>query len=224
MDKVRKMLGKSPVLLVIDLQHDFLDPNGAVPCPASSVSGPKEVIKNIRKLVEAAKAAGIPTIFTKEVHRPSRIDMGRELDGDEPSHCIEGTKGAEIVEDLGTDKLAENQFIVPKRRYSAFIGTDLILLLNSLKADTLLFTGATTNVCVHYTGADAHQYDYRIRVIEEATAGTSQSAHEAALEAFEYLQHGARVHLKDVIEAMRTFQSSVNYSKIKQREFTISKH
>lgn len=202
--KNNHILGTSPVLLVIDVQHDFLDANGAVPCPASSVSGPKEVIQNIRKLVDAAKAAGIPTIFTKEVHRPSRIDMGRELDGDESSHCIEGTKGVEIVEDLETDRLAENQFILHKRRYSAFIGTDLVLLLNAFKADTLILTGATTNVCVHYTGADAHQHDYRIKVIEEATAGTSQGAHEAALEALEYLQNGARVSLKEVLEAMST--------------------
>jgi nicotinamidase-related amidase len=212
-----RVLGRSPVLFVIDVQHDFLDVDGAVPCPATSVSGPREVIHNIRKVVDAAKAVDIPTIFTKEVHRANKIDMGRELDGDESSHCLEGTRGAEIVEELGTNTLAENQFIVTKRRYSAFIGTDLILLLNAFKADTLLLTGATTNVCVHYTGADAHQYDYHIKVIEEATAGTSQSAHEAALEGLEYLQHGARVHLRDVLEAMRTFRSSINYSEINQR-------
>lgn len=220
-DKVRKMLGKSPVLFVIDAQYDFLDLNGAVPCPAASVSGPNEVIENIKKLIDAAKEANIPTIFTKEVHRPTKIDMGRELDGDEFIHCVEGTKGAEIVEELGTSQLAANQFIVPKRRYSAFIGTDVVFLLNAYEVDTLILTGATTNVCVHYTGADAHQQDYQIRVVEETTAGTSKSAHEAALEALEYLQHGARVHLEDVLDAIRAFGSLSNNSK--QKESAISR-
>jgi nicotinamidase-related amidase len=200
------ILGKSPALLVIDVQHDFIDPNGAIPSMATSISGPNEVIQNIHRLVNAAKIAGIPTIFTREVHRPSLIDMGRELDGSEPTHCIEGTKGSEIVEELGTNKLAENQFIINKRRYSAFLGTDLIHLLNGLKVDTLILSGATTNVCVHYTGADAHQYDYRIRVIEEATAGTSQDAHNAALRSLEYLQKGAVIHISEVIEAMKKFK------------------
>lgn len=53
--KDTSILGKSPVLLVIDVQHDFMDSYGAVPCPATSVSGPKEVIQNIHRLVNAAK-------------------------------------------------------------------------------------------------------------------------------------------------------------------------
>ena len=200
------ILGKSPVLLVIDVQHDFMDSDGAVPCPATSVSGPKEVIQNVHILVNAAMIAKIPTIFTREIHRPSMIDMGRELDGDEPRHCLDGTKGPVIMEELGVDRLKENQYLIPKRRYSAFIGTDLIFLLNRFKADTLVLTGAATNVCVHYTGADAHQYDYRIKVVEEATAGTSPDSHKAALVALEYLQNGAIVHLDEVVEAMKAFR------------------
>ena len=118
---------------------------------------------------------------------------------------MDGTKGPVLMEQLGIDNLADNQYLVPKRRYSAFIGTDLTFLLNAFKADTVVLTGAATNVCVHYTGADAHQYDYRIKVVEEATAGTSPEAHKAALQSLEYLQHGAIVHLGEVVEAMKSF-------------------
>src|SRR5918992_2369887 len=105
-NKDTSVLGKSPVLLVIDVQHDFMDSDGAVPCPATSTTGgTKEVIANIYRLVNAAKISKIPTIFTKETHRPSMVDMGRELDGDEPRHCLEGTKGPVLMEELGTDKL-----------------------------------------------------------------------------------------------------------------------
>lgn len=206
--KDTSLLGKSPILMVIDVQHEFIDSQGAVPCPATSVQGgPMQVVDNIRRLVNAAKISNIPTVFTKEIHRPSMIDMGRELDGNEPKHCLEGTNGPVLMEELGAEgKLAENQFLVPKRRYSAFIGTDLVFLLNAFKADTLILTGAATNVCVHYTGADAHQYDYRIKVVEEATAGTSPESHRAALQSLEYLQNGALVHMDEVIEAMKAFR------------------
>ena len=68
--KDTSVLGKSPVLLVIDVQHDFMDSDGAVPCPATSTAGgTKEVIANVHRLVNAAKISKIPTIFTKETHR-----------------------------------------------------------------------------------------------------------------------------------------------------------
>jgi biuret amidohydrolase len=110
------------------------------------------------------------------------------------------------MEELGAGKLEENQYLVPKRRYSAFIGTDLVFLLNAFKADTLILTGAATNVCVHYTGADAHQYDYRVKVVEEATGGTSPEAHKAALQSLEYLQHGDITHTDEIIPAMKAFR------------------
>jgi nicotinamidase-related amidase len=47
------LLGKNPVILVIDVQHDFMDRGGAIPSLATSVSGPKEVIQNIHRLVES---------------------------------------------------------------------------------------------------------------------------------------------------------------------------
>ena len=107
---------------------------------------------------------------------------------------------------LETNQLADNQYLIPKRRYSAFTGTDLTFLLNAFKADTLVLTGAAANVFVPYTGADAHQYDYKIKVVEEARTGTLSEAHKAALQALEYLQNGAIVHMDEVIEAMKSFR------------------
>lgn len=203
----KNILGIHPVLLVIDVQHDFMDSDGAVPCPATSTSSVAEMISNVRKLIDAAQAAKIPAIFTKEIHRSDMKDMGRELDGDEPQHCLEGTKGPVILDEvLPGEKLGEYQYLVPKRRYSAFVNTDIMTILNAFKADTLILTGAATNVCVHYTGADAHQYDFKIKVVEEATAGTTKEAHEAALNALNYLQHGARVPIDKVLEAMKDFK------------------
>ena len=89
------------------------------------------------------------------------------------------------------------------------MGTGLEFWLNGvnvLPGDTLIFCGGMTNVCVHYSAAEAHQRDYHIRVVEECTAGSSRSAHEAALEQIEYLQTGGRTKLADILEAIREYK------------------
>jgi len=57
---------------------------------------------------------------------------------------------------------------------------------------TLILTGGLTDVCVHYTFVDGHQHNYHCRVVEDCVGGSSQPAHDAALQAMEYLQTGAR--------------------------------
>ena len=182
-------------LLIIDMQHDFVDPDGPVPC-----KGAPQIVPKVRQLVTEAHSVGIPCIFTQEVHRVQKVDFGRELDGDERLHCVEGSRGAEIVEELTPSKL---DYVITKRRYSAFFGTDLQILLNGLKADTLYITGAATDVCVYLTAMDAHQFDFKVKVPADCVAGTSEEAHKSALAAIERLQKGAVVTLNRALEDFR---------------------
>jgi nicotinamidase-related amidase len=168
------------------MQHDFVDPGSG--CYAV---GAEKIVDPIRTLVDGARAAGIPVVFTQEVHRPDQLDAGRERDagagqpypgglpGDPlPVHCVEGTKGVEIVEELAP---RPEDVRIAKRRYSCFLGTDLQFLLNGLDVQTLLITGVCSNICVLWTVGDAYQLDYHARVIEDCVAGTSEEEHEAAL-------------------------------------------
>ena len=99
--------------------------------------------------------------------------------------------------------MREDDYFIRKRRYSCFFGTELEILLKGLDADTLILIGGHTDVCVHYTFVDAHQHDYFCRVVEDCVAGSSQEAHDAALDAMEYLQIGARRMTADVVDAFR---------------------
>ena len=83
-------------------------------------------------------------------------------------------------------------------RYSAFFGTDLEILLKGLHVDTLYLIGGLTDVCIHYTAADAHQHDYHIRVVTDAVAGSSEDAHRYALKAIQYLQRDALITVSDI--------------------------
>jgi nicotinamidase-related amidase len=179
------MIYGNAALLVIDVQHDFIDENAPVNCV-----GGIEMLPKIKQLIAACRMANIPVIYTQEVHRPSHVDMGRELDGNEPDHCILGTKGVEIMEEIAPEA---NDIIVTKPRYNAFLGTEIC--------------GDATNVCVHYTSAEAHQRDYRIKVVEDCCAGSSWEEHEAALTQINYLQNGSRVKLEEILKDVESYRN-----------------
>lgn len=151
------------------------------------------------EVVDAARQAGIPVIFLQEVHRRSLVDFGRELDGDESVHCLEGAPGTDLFDHL---RPGEGEYHIVKRRYSGFFATEMDLLLRSLRVQTVILIGGLTDVCVHYTFVDAHQHDYYARVVEDAVGGSSQDAHDASLRAMEYLQAGARRQAAEIVAAL----------------------
>ena len=200
----RDLIEGRPALIVVDIQAEtFYDrTDEAIP---TMPDYPERMLK-ARSLIDKARETNIPVIFIQEVHRPDLVDFGRELDGDEDVHCIETAPGTEIaIKEMG---FLPNDYLVKKRRYSAFFGTDFEILLRGLKIDTLLLCGGLTDVCVHYTFVDGHQSDYFCRVIEDCVAGSSLEAHDASLRAMEYLQTGARCKRSKVLDAMELYSTT----------------
>ncbi len=186
-----------PALIMVDFQGGGYLPGRESGIP--HMGGMQERVPRAKALVTAARAASVPVIFIQEVHRPDLVDFGRELDGEEDLHCIEGHKGTEIA--AADVDFRPGDYHIPKRRYSAFFATDLELLLKGLKVETLILLGGLTDVCVHYTFVDGHQNNYYCRVVEDCVGGSSYPAHDAALNAMEYLQTGARCKHTQVLEA-----------------------
>ncbi|MGY1807930.1 cysteine hydrolase family protein [Blastococcus sp. SYSU D00669] len=194
------MIVGRPVLVVVDIQQ-----GGAMPADVVGIAhmpGTEGRVARAERLVAAARAAGVPIVFFQEVHRPSGIDFGRELDGAEGRHCVDGAPGTDLWPTLLPDPAADDrEFHIVKRRYSGFIGTEFEIVLRALQARTLILIGGLTDVCVHYTFADAHQRDFHVRVVEDCVGGSSFPAHEASLNAMEYLQSGARRSTDEIVEA-----------------------
>ncbi|AQA06729.1 cysteine hydrolase [Mycobacterium sp. MS1601] len=180
----------NPVLVVVDIQE-----GGAMTADEAGIPvmpGHAERVEVAQRLLAAARAADLPVVFFQEVHRPSGVDFGRELDGTEGVHCVEGQPGTDLEPSLRPILDGSRpEFHLVKRRYSGFIGTEFDIVLRGLKADTLILIGGLTDVCVHYTFADAHQRDYYVRVVSDCVGGSSQKRHDASLDAMEYLQTGA---------------------------------
>ena len=196
----RALIEGRAALIVIDIQAStFIDASEVR--SIDNMPGYRGRMLAAREAIDAARAGGIPVIFIQEVHRPDLVDFGRELDGDEDIHCLEDNPKTDIA--VKEMDFRPDDYLIRKRRYSAFFGTDFEILLKGLKVETLIMVGGLTDVCVHYTFVDGHQHDYFCRVIEDCVAGSSLEAHDASLKAMEYLQTGARVTLPQAVAAMK---------------------
>lgn len=199
----------NPVLVVVDIQE-----GGAMSAEEAGIPvmpGHAERVQKAGALLAAARAAGIPVVFFQEVHRPSGVDFGRELDGTEGVHCVEGQPGTDLEPSLRPILDGPNhEFHIVKRRYSGFIGTEFDIVLRGLRASTLILVGGLTDVCVHYTFADAHQRDYYVRVVTDCVGGSSQYRHDAALDAMEYLQTGALRTTDEILAAFGELEATRN--------------
>lgn len=199
MSQKRKIIEGKAALIVIDIQAStFINDSKKRSIP--NMPGFKERMLKARTAIDKARECDIPVIFIQEIHRKNMIDFGRELDGSEDVHCLDDNPETDIArKEMG---FRPDDYLVPKRRYSSFYGTDLEILLKGLKVETLILVGALSDVCVHYTFVDAHQGDYFCRVIEDCIGGSSIEAHEASLKAMEYLQSGAVQSLDSMLKAM----------------------
>jgi len=201
----RNLVEGQPALIVVDIQAGSFTRGDNEDRPIPHMPDYADRMYKARSAIDKARECDIPVIFIQEVHRPNLIDFGRELDGSETVHCLEDDPNTTIaVEEMG---FLPDDYLIKKRRYSAFFGTDFEILLRGLKVDTLLLCGGLTDVCVHYTFVDGHQSDYFCRVIEDCVAGSCEDAHEASLRAMEYLQAGARCSLSGVLDAMEVHRN-----------------
>ncbi len=185
-------------LLVIDLQQNGYQSDHQRGIKLTGDYG--KVVDGSVELIQLARSLHIPIIFTQEHHMDSLLDMGRELDGSEQVHCLQGDPTTRLADAL---MVGDSDIVVTKRRYSAFFGTDLEILLKALKVDTLILVGALSDVCVHYTFVDAHQHDYHVYVVEECIIGSTKSAQDAALNAMRYLQRGSVITSHKAAALMR---------------------
>lgn len=159
-------MGKSAVI-VVDMLNDFV--TGAIKCDRA-----QRIIPPLQRLLAAARQAGVPVVFSNDSHLPE-VDKEFRIWG---PHAVRGTEGAEVIPEL---RPQSGDYIVPKRRYSGFYGTDLEMLLRELSVDTVILTGLHVNMCVRHTAADAYCADFNIVVPTDGTEAFTEADFEAGL-------------------------------------------
>lgn len=157
-------------LLVIDPQNIYAK-HGS-PLRVASI---RESIKNINALTEAFDKAGKPVVYVRHIHRSGGRDAGRMFDfggTEEPVSFVEGSAEADYVSDLA---IVPNGLHIIKRRYSSFYGTDLDAILRTQGVTTVAITGYMTNFCCDSTARAAHDMDYFVDFIADATGAPALS-------------------------------------------------
>lgn len=169
-------------LLVVDVQNDFVSPQGSAAKRGEDVSAAQAVVPRLVRLIEEARRVGLPIIYVKTTHSewtdsPSWIY--RKSQEKALTTCREGSWGAEFYDGISP---RPNERVVIKHRYSAFINTDLNTVLKAKGIESVLVTGVATNVCVETTARDAYMFDYYVTLVEDCAAAYDARLHENTLE------------------------------------------
>jgi nicotinamidase-related amidase len=172
-------------LIVVDMVKDFTQPDGLVYYPQNT-----EVLPVIGKVVDYFHKTNRTVIFMRHSYRAGKYD--RNLITMRPN-SIEGTGGDEIDPSL---TVLDSDYQIKKRRYSAFFGTDLDLVLRENKIDRVVIVGTKTNNCIRATATDAYYLDYRVVVLSDCVATNSEVVN--------------RVHLEDIAKYLGTVMTSDN--------------
>ena len=166
-------------VLVIDMQNDFAHEEGALAKNGGNVEPTQRIVPALNTLIAEARADGTPVIFIRAAHSEwTTSEVGRERrTGRRFPICVEGTWGCAFY---GVAPLP-GECVVTKHRYSAFINTDLDLILRAQGIRTLIMTGTATNVCVESTARDGYMLDYYVVFLGDCTGTGDAEAQEAAL-------------------------------------------
>jgi ureidoacrylate peracid hydrolase len=173
---------RTAALLVIDVQNDYVHPEGAIGASGVDMSVCVEMVPRLEAFLEHARAAGVFVVHTRNWHRPAtdsrawRDRVTRTWSLDERPGRAESW-GAEFYQ-IGPRTGEE---VVSKFRYDAFLGTNLEYLLRAREIETVICTGTATNVCVESTARAAHMRDFNVVLVADCCASAETELHEATL-------------------------------------------
>lgn len=167
-------------LIIVDMLNDFAKPGGAL-----YVEPTKDIIDRIAdRLEEYEVDPHCLVIYLCDTHDEDDEEFNRF-----PKHAVEGTEGAEIIQEL---EPSEDAFVLGKVRYSGFFGTDLGALLRLYEVEEVTVVGCCTSICVMDTVGGLANRDYKIVVPKKEVADFDPEAHEAAMKRMEVL-YGAKI-------------------------------
>ncbi len=170
--------GARPAVLVIDMQHDFCDPDA----PTTLWPSIGDTYAPIARLCDAARTHAVPVIYTTGLVAKDGSSAGlwrfKQRFHAEGRIQIEGSRGAEIIPELAP---RPGDRVIRKWRPSAFFRTDLEVFLGAQRIDTLLVCGTSVSGCVRATVTDGFMRDIRCMVVRECVADRTPAVMEANL-------------------------------------------
>jgi len=178
-------------LLLIDMQHDFVDAGGLFATLGVDVSMYEESLPTLARMLDVARRASVLVIHVQNTALPDRMSdspaqirfnlrmhAGHGRNGAPLRYSVPGTPGHEFVRELTP---RENEIVVRKYRSSAFWGTNLEMLLRSNGIKTVVVGGCTTEGCVESTARDAMFNDLYVVIAVDCVASDDREQHDASM-------------------------------------------
>ena len=178
-------------LVVIDMQRDFIEPDGLFGSLGIDLSMYKESRPRLKALLEAGRRAGAIVIHLQNTALPDRMSdspaqirfnlrMHKDARRNQPPlrYTIPGTPGHAFAPEFVP---LESELVVRKYRSSGFWGTNLNMLLRSNGIKTVVVGGCTTEGCVESTARDAMFNDYYVVIAEDCVASDDKAQHDASM-------------------------------------------
>lgn len=165
--------GRRPALVVIDFVTAYLRPGSPL------YAGVEDAVPPARRVLDAARSACIPVLFTKVVYEPLGRDGGLFFRKVRPlAQFVGESADGEIIPELAP---VADEIVIRKQYASSFFGTSLDSTLRALGVDTVIMTGLSTSGCVRATAVDAIQLGFRPIVVADAVGDRDPRPHEASL-------------------------------------------
>ncbi|MFK4298748.1 nicotinamidase-related amidase [Arthrobacter sp. GAS37] len=178
-------------LLLIDMQRDFVDPEGAFGELGVDLSMYTETRPRLAALLASARLHRALVIHVQNTALPDRMSdspaqirfnlrMHEAARRDAPPlrYTVPGTPGHEFVEEFTP---LPGELVVPKYRSSAFWGANLEMLLRSNGIQTLVVGGCTTEGCVESTARDAMFNDHYVVIASDCVGSDDKAQHDASM-------------------------------------------
>jgi len=166
--------------------------------------GMRPVLDAWVRMIAAARAAGLPGIYTTPVSRADGADvvllptdLSAETGVPPLTNGIEGTPGAGFPDEIAP---RAEDYVFLKRRPSAFYGTGVAELLRMLRRDTIIIGGGATNRGVETSVREAFNLDIASVVVRECCWGGDQAAHAYSLD--KAMKMYSRIRTLDQVAAM----------------------
>lgn len=171
----RQTWGRRPALILVDFAHAYFEPAS----PLFGGEGCARARDNAARLVEVARKAGTPVIWTEVRYLPGGADGGVFFRKAPPLKVLEqGSPLGDLTP--GLERLP-SEVMVTKQYPSAFFGTSLAATLTAAGVDTVLLTGLTTSGCVRATCVDAMSHGFVTLVVKDAVGDRADGPHDANL-------------------------------------------
>jgi biuret amidohydrolase len=164
---VERIDPSTTAMIVVDMENDFVAEGAPMAPPAG-----RAMLPQLQRALACCRDHGIPVIYTTHAHRAGGCDLGLLAHAPHVGlgdALVDGSPGVAIFPEVAP---RGDEIVITKRRFSAFYGTDLEIILRGLGVTTVVIAGVTTENCCHATARDAFFRDFQVVFLADATANS----------------------------------------------------